>query len=71
MKRTLDQLISEMETSGAHWERLLGKLAVVNVQHLQVTQALRPLLKAYTVYPCLVDSAAVAAGLCLCVCARE
>ena len=26
MKRTLDQLISEMETSGAHWERLLGKL---------------------------------------------
>lgn len=36
LQRTLDQTIMELRQYGANWTRLLDKLAVVNVQYMQV-----------------------------------
>jgi hypothetical protein len=36
LQGTIDTIIQNMELHGANWMELLNKLALVNVQHMQV-----------------------------------
>ncbi|GBF89942.1 hypothetical protein Rsub_02646 [Raphidocelis subcapitata] len=60
LRRSLDTVAADMaEGRGAHWAAFLDRLAVINVQHMQVVAQLRPLLRQYAAFPKFIDSAQV------------
>lgn len=62
LKDSLDGVIRGLSTSAqvVHWEHVLEKFAVINVQYQNLLESLRGTLKTYCVYPKAVASAQVA-----------
>ncbi|KAI8472170.1 MAG: hypothetical protein J3K34DRAFT_519931 [Monoraphidium minutum] len=57
LRRSLDTLVGDMaEGRGAHWAAFLDRLAVINVQHMQIASQLRPLLRQYVAFPKFIDA---------------
>lgn len=57
--RVIDTLLYEMQAHGAHWQALLDKLNVINMNYMQVTQ---PLHWYASVYPGTVRSVLLLTG---------
>eukprot|EP00878_Enallax_costatus_P006588 GHUV01006906.1.p1 GENE.GHUV01006906.1~~GHUV01006906.1.p1 ORF type:complete len:275 (+),score=113.20 GHUV01006906.1:200-1024(+) len=57
--RVLDALMMELWTYTSHWENLLDKLNVVNMNYMQIMAELRALLRQYIIYPKYTDNQSV------------